>query len=226
MLALLRANPDLEDLCLQPLIPHTFPLPIARVLTPSTLVSLPRLQRLHLIHNARLDRFLMQLHLPALTHLTLDVQTGSPGPLLHPIFQGAPYPALHTLRLANIFIRAPSHERDLMSTLRDLSTLRSLTICESIVCDSMLRALADPECCPLLEELLFERCEGIAHDTVLEIWRARGSGGHGRGLDVGRELRRTRSSDVRVSQGTLRSLVVRNSSTPLADMQLGDGVRC
>lgn len=225
LLALLRANPNLEELCLQPLIPHTFiPLPNARVPSPNALVSLPRLTRLHLIHNSRLDRFLLQLNLPALTHLTLVVQTGAPGPLFNPIFQGAPYPNLHTLRLANIYIRAPLHERDLLSTLRQLSTLRTLSISESTLCDSMLRALSDPECCPLLEELVFERCEGIAHDTVLEIWRARASGVQG--LDVGREIRRTRSTDIRVTNnGTLRSLVVRSSSTPLADMQLGESAR-
>lgn len=225
LLALLRANPNLEELSLQPLIPHTFlPLQHPRVPSSNALVSLPRLTRLHLIHNSRLDRFLLQLHLPALTHLTLDVQAGSPDPLLYPIFQGAPYPDLHTLRLANIFIRAPLHERDLTSTLRQLSSLRSLAFSESTLCDGMLRALSDPECCPLLEELLFERCEGIAQDAVLEIWRGRGSGP--RGLDIGRESRRTRSSDVRVNQGTLRTLVVRSSSTPLTDMQLGEAARC
>ncbi|KAG8744578.1 hypothetical protein FRC10_009914 [Ceratobasidium sp. 414] len=230
LLALLRANPDIEDLRLQPLIPHTFPtLAVGLIANPASLVSLPRLTRLHLIHNSRLDRFLLQLRLPALTHLTLATQTGSPGPLLCPIFQGVPYPELQTLRLVNLYIRAPAHERDLTATLKQLATLRTLMICESTLCESMLRALSDPNCCPLLEELLFERCEGIAQDAVLEIWRARGASGR-----LGRGSRRLRGStfqtnddgDVRMAdKGTLRSLVVRNSSTPLADMQLGERAR-
>ncbi|KAG8724232.1 hypothetical protein FRC12_024341 [Ceratobasidium sp. 428] len=127
-------------------------------------------------------------------------------------------------------------------------------ICESTLCESMLRALSDPNCCPLLEELLFEKCEGIAQDAVLEIWCARGmaTSGPSAGVRPGRASRRsTRGTtfqtplvdgdgalvDVRMadcvvspstssrSSGTLRSLVVRNSSTPLADMQLGERAR-
>ncbi|KAG9120051.1 hypothetical protein FRC07_004619 [Ceratobasidium sp. 392] len=237
LLALLRANPDLEDLRLQPLIPPAFPTLASLTTSPAALVSLPRLSRLHLIHNSRLDRFLMQLRLPALTNLTLAIQTGSPGPLLCPIFQGVPYPELHTLRLVNLYIRAPAHERDLTTTLKQLATLRTLTISESTLCESMLRALADPTCCPLLEELLFERCEGIAQDAVLDIWAKRGAGPTtirtGRGTTRPTTRRSTFQTplnganddgDVRMG-GTLRWLVVRNSSTPLADMQLGERVR-
>ncbi|QRV72983.1 F-box-like protein [Ceratobasidium sp. AG-Ba] len=235
LLALLRANPEIEDLRLQPLIPHTFPASsVGRINSPTSLVSLPRLSRLHLIHNSRLDRFLLQLRLPALTHLTLAIQTGAPGPLLSPIFQGIPYPELNTLRLVNLFIRAPAHERDLTATLKQLGTLRTLAISESSLCESMLQALADPECCPLLEELLFERCEGITQDAVLDIWRARGAANGAPNSGMGRGPRRTRGSgsqtahdgDVRMAErGTLRSLIVRESSTPLADMQLGECIR-
>lgn len=245
LLSLLRANPDLEELCLQPLIPHTMPLPS----TTPTRLSLPRLKRLHLIHNARVERLMNHIHLPALTELTLAVQPGCHSAPLRSIFQAVPYPALHTLRLTNIYLRSPTS--DLAVSLRQLGTLRKLYISESILCESVLSTLADPEYCPLLEELVFDRCDGITHDVIRNIWRARGgrtsvnrgtSGqlklGNGVGLSpqprhLGADVRRSTSNtgngaEIQMNssgKGTLRSLVVRNSSTPLADVELGESVR-
>ncbi|KAL5636719.1 hypothetical protein ACGC1H_000625 [Rhizoctonia solani] len=229
ILSLLRANPQLEDLCLQPSLP---------LATPSTThsspdLSLPHLHRLHLTHNARLERLMQQLRLPALTELTLSLQAGSRPASLRTIFQGQPYPKLQTLHLNNLFVHPTS--LDLITALRQLSTLRKLIISDSNLSENVLRTLSDPECCPALEELVFEKCEGITQDQVFSIWNARENHSLGMSPDSRRvELRRPSSAsstssgdELSSTSGTeptsagLRLLLVRNSSAPLADIQLG-----
>lgn len=229
ILSLLRANPKLEDLCLQPSLP---------LATPSTThtspdLSLSDLSRLHLTHNVRLERLMQHLRLPALTELTLSLQAGSRPAPLRTIFQGQPYPKLQTLHLNNLFVHPAS--QDLISALRQLTTLRKLVISDSNLSENVLRALSDPECCPALEELVFEKCEGITEERVFSIWNARENHSLGRSPDSRRvELRRPSSASSTssgdelsstcgmdpISTG-LRLLVVRNSSAPLADIQLG-----
>ncbi|CUA69361.1 hypothetical protein RSOLAG22IIIB_03884 [Rhizoctonia solani] len=228
IISLLRANPNIEDLCLQPYLP---------LATPSTShnspdLFLPYLNRLHLTHNGRLDRLMQQLRLPALTELTLSLQAGSRPASLRTIFQGQPYPNLETLHLNNLFVHHAS--QDLVAALRQLSTLRKLTISDSNLSENVLRALSDPECCPALEELVFEKCEGITQERVYSIWHARENHSLGRSPDSRHvELRRP-SSASSTSSGDelgsafsiepvsigLRLLIVRNSSAPLADIQL------
>jgi hypothetical protein len=221
ILSLLGANPELEDLSLQPNIPLHLP----STTHTSANVSLPYLSRLRLTHNVRLERLMQTLQLPALTELTLSLQAGSRPAPLRTIFQGQPYPRLQMLHLNNLFVHPSS--MDLVTALKHLSTLRKLVISDSILSENVLHTLSDPECCPMLEELLFEKCEGITQDSILNIWNARENHPAGRSTDSKRiELCRssstssTSSSDTELGTG-LRLLVVRNSSAPLADIQLG-----
>ncbi|KAG8713700.1 hypothetical protein FRC11_011369, partial [Ceratobasidium sp. 423] len=230
ILSLLRANPDLEDLSLQPSIP----LPMPSATHTSANLPLPYLSRLHLTHNARLERLLQHLRLPELTDLTLSLQAGSRPAPLRTIFQNQPYPKLRTLHINNLFVHTLS--QDLVTALRQLTTLRKLTISESRLSENVLRTLSDPECCPELEELVFEKCEGITQEGVMSIWNARESNSLGRSPDPRRvELRRPSSASsissgdaelcstvsTELSNSGLRLLIVRNSSAPLADMELG-----
>ncbi|QRW16223.1 F-box-like protein [Rhizoctonia solani] len=222
ILSLLGANPELEELSLQPNIP----LPAPSTTHACANISLPHLSRLRLTHNVRLERLMQILQLPALTELTLSLQAGSRPAPLRTIFQGQPYPKLQMLHLNNIFVHAAS--TDLVTALRHLNTLRKLVISDSILSENVLRTLSDPECCPALEELLFEKCEGITEEGILGIWNARESHQLGRSPGSRRiELCRssstssTSSGDTELGTG-LRLLVVRNSSAPLADIQFGE----
>ncbi|CAE6395284.1 unnamed protein product [Rhizoctonia solani] len=221
ILSLLGANPELEDLSLQPNIPFSS---VPSTTHTSANLLLPYLSRLRLMHNVRLEQLMKILQLPALTELTLSLQAGSRPASLRSIFQGEPYPKLQTLHLNNLFVHPTS--MDLVTALKHLNTLRKLIISDSVLSEHVLRTLSNPECCPVLEELLFEKCEGITQDGILKIWNARENHPAGRSPDSKRiELCRSSSTSSSSSSGTelstgLRRLVVRNSSAPLADIQL------